>query len=444
MFFFRRSYFHDWLADKPIAQRPCSRCISTNKEAACVDVQHKKRGRPRLRDDSQAKYEGARFGSSVDAMRRPLSSAYGPGPSLGMVYDDPLRRTQSYRVLKSQPAESIAPRFPERGLASDANIYPAPLSITTARIPEEPVAYLTIGLEFSRASTSFLNTIGRASVAGLKFLNVLVAEERARASRLQQQAQEEQTRKEPAYLPPIFNDRSETVMQSLGFTADEVSRYPLQWQDAFTFLGDDGQARPIPIRAGLATRNSIYFVVLLLNRMPRPSYPTPSPSIRDMGGSFEPGLGMYSQPTPLSATFDPRQSRLSDAGYDPRQAGPPSGSLHMLTARSPGLSSAYGVSPSRPDYPITPRTYQTPRTDVHPAGRPPPPPPQAAEYQLPPLPRIRSPPAGSPSQQFEQPHAQQQQQQPPPPPPQAYQTREERSRIGIGGLLEPPGPARSP
>jgi hypothetical protein len=117
----------------------------------------------------------------------------------------------------------------------------------------------------------------------------------------------------------------------------------------------------------------------------------------------------------------------------------------MLTARSPGLSSAYGVSPSRPDYPITPRTYQTPRTDVHPAGRPPPPPPQAAEYQLPPLPRIRSPPAGSPSQHFEQPHAQQQQQQqPPPPPPQAYQTREERSRIGIGGLLEPPGPARSP
>jgi len=428
-----------------------------------VDVQHKKRGRPRLRDDSQAKYEGARFGSSVDAMRRPLSSSvYGPGPPLGMVYDDPLRRTQSYRVLKSQPAESLAPRFPERGLASDANIYPAPLSITTARVPEEPVAYLTIGLEFSKASPSFLSAIGRSTVAGLKFLGVLVAEERPRASRLQQQAQEEQTRKEPAYLPPIFNERSEAVMQSLGFTADEVSRYPLQWLDTFAFLGDDGQPRSIPVRAGLATRDSIYFVVMLLNRTPRPSYPTPSPSIRDMGGSFEPGLQLYSQPTPLSATFDPRQSRLGDPGFDLRQGGPPSATLHMLTARSPGLSSAYGVSPSRPDYPITPRTYQapTPRTEVHPvAGRPP----QAAEYQLPPLPRIRSPPAGSsqqhdPShtqqhpqhqhhhQQHQQQQQQQQQQQPQQPPPlPPYLAREERPpRLGIGGLLDQPGPAKSP
>lgn len=374
-------------------------------------------------------------------MRRPLSSAYGPGPSLGMVYDDPLRRTQSYRVLKSQPAESIAPRFPERGLASDANIYPAPLSITTARVPEEPVAYLTIGLGFSRASASFLNGIGRASVTGLEFVNVLVPEERARASRLQQQAQEEQTRNDPAYLPPIFNDRSESVMQSLGFGAEEVSRYPFHWQDTFTFLGDDGQTRPISIRAGLATRDSIYFVVIVLNRMQRPSYPTPSPSIREMGGTFDPGLQHYSQPTPLSATFDPRQSRLSDSGYGPRPAGPPAGSLHMLTDRSPGLSSAYGVSPNRADYPITPRTYQTPRTEMHSANRPP----QSGEYQLLPLPRIRSPPAGT-SQQLEPPQTQPP---PPPPPPPPYQAREERpreerSRIGIGGLLEQSGPTKSP
>ncbi|KAH6856554.1 hypothetical protein B0I37DRAFT_334016 [Chaetomium sp. MPI-CAGE-AT-0009] len=430
-------------ANKAIAQRPCSRCMSTNKEGACIDVQHKKRGRPRLRDDNQAKYEGARFGSAVDAMRRPLSSAYGPGPPLGMVYDDPLRRTQSYRVLKSQPAESIAPRFPERGLASDANIYPAPLSIATARVPEEPVAYLTIGLEFSRASASFLGAIGRASVTGLEITNVLAAEERPRASRLQQQAQEEQTRKDPAYLPPIFNDRSDAVMQSLGFTPEEVSRYPLHWQDTFTFLGDDGQARQIPVRAGLATRNSIYFVVLLLNRASRPSYPTPSPSLRDMGGSFEPGLQHYSQPTPLSATFDPRQSRLSDPGYDSRPPGQAGGPLHLLPARSPGLSSAYGMSPSRADYPITPRTYQTPRTEVHSAGRPP----QPADYQLLPLPRIRSPPMGTP-QQPEPPHMQQTQTQPQsqsqPPPPPPYQAREERPRIGIGGLLEQPGQTKSP
>jgi hypothetical protein len=308
--------------------------------------------------------------------------------------------------------------------------------MATPRLPEEPVAYLTVGLEFSKASASFLGAVGRTSVSGLKLANVLVAEEGPRASRLQQQAQDEQNRKDPAYLPPILNDRSEAVMQSLSFTPEEVSRYPLQWVDTFTFLGDDGQARSIPVRAGLASRSSIYFVVLLLSRPSRPSYPTPSPSLRELGGSFEPGLQSYSQPTPLSATFDPRQLRLSDPGLynDPRQAGPPGASLHMLATRSPSLSSGYGVSPSRTEYPpATPRMYQTPRTEMHPAGRPP----QAAEYQLPPLPRIRSPPAGASQQQLERPHTQ-------PPPPTPSQAREERSRMGIGGLLEQPGPTKSP
>ncbi|KAK4235511.1 hypothetical protein C8A03DRAFT_46378 [Achaetomium macrosporum] len=417
---------------------PCKkahlRCISTNKEGACVDVQHKKRGRPRLRDDSQTKYEAARYGSGADAMRRPLWSAYGPGPALGMVYDDPLRRTQSYRVLKSQPAESVTPRFPERGLESDANIYPPLLSISTARAPEEPIAFLTISLEFSRASAPFLGAIGRTSVRGFNLADVVVPEERARASRLQQQAQEEQTRQEPAYLPPILNERSEGVMQSLSFTSEEVSRYPLQWSETFSFLGDDGQARRISSRAGLATRDSIYFVVLLLDRSPRPSYPTPSPGLRDMGGSLEPGLQPYSQPTPLSATFDPRQWRLSDPGYDPRQSGPHGAPAHMFSAPSPGFPSAYSSSPSRPDYPTTPRTYQAPRSEMYPAGRPY----QAAEYQHPPLPRIRSPPAAT-AQQFEP-----SQRQPRRPPPFPYEAREERSRIGIGGLLEQPASTKSP
>jgi hypothetical protein len=429
------------LADWSIAQRPCSRCISTNKERACVDVQHKKRGRPRLRDDSQTKHEAARYGSGADAMRRPLSSAYGPGPALGTVYDDPLRRTQSYRVLKSQPAESIAPRYPERGLTTDANIYAPPLSIRTARAPEDAVAFLTISLEFSRASAPFLGAIGRTLVAGLNLADVVVPEERARASRLQQQAQEEQTRQEPTYLPPILNERSDSVMQSLSFNPEEVSRYPLPWSETFFFLGDDGQVRRISARAGLATRNSIYFVVLLLDRTPQPSYPAPPPSSRDMGGSLETGLQPYSQPTPLSATFDQRQWRLSDPGYDPRQFGPPgqpgphAAPAHMFPPPSPGFPSAYSSSPNRPDYPLTPRTYQAPRSEMYPAVRPH----QPAEYQLPPLPRIRSPPPATAQQQFEP-----FQRQPPRPPPPPYEARDERSRIGIGGLLEQPPSTKSP
>ncbi|GAB1318972.1 Zn(2)-C6 fungal-type domain-containing protein [Madurella fahalii] len=409
---------------------PCKkahlRCKSTNKEQACVDVQHKKRGRPRLRDDSQPKYDASGFGSATAAMRRPLSSAYGPGPSLGMVYDDNLRRTQSYRVLKSQPAESIAPRFPERGLPSDANIYPPPLSMTTARASEEPVAFLTMNLEFSKASPSFLSAIRRASVTGLKLADVLTAEDRTKAARVERQAQEEQARTDPKYLPPVFSSgRGETVMQSLGFTPEEVLRYSLPWLDTFNFVGDDGQGHLIPIRAGLAKENSIYFVVLLLNRGPRPLYPTPSPSIRDPAYSYETPLQHYSQPTPLSATFDPRQSRLGDVGYEPRQPLMVGGPPHMSAGRSPGLPPTYATSPGRPEYPASPSPYQTPRSEVHPTSRPPT---QVAEYQLLPLPRIRSPPAGTPQ----------------PLEPPRYQAREERSRVDIGGLLERPAPTKDP
>ncbi|KAL2153273.1 hypothetical protein VTH82DRAFT_4428 [Thermothelomyces myriococcoides] len=439
------------------AQRPCLRCVSSNKEASCVDVQHKKRGRPRLRDDGQARYEGSRFGSSADAIRRPL--VYDSGPQLGMVHDDPIRRSQSYRVLKSQPAEPIAPRFLERGLASDANVYPAPLSMATARGPEEPVAYLTIGLRFSRASPSFLSAIGRSSVTGADFANVLVAEDRPGASGLQQQAQEEQTRMDPSYLPPILNDRSEAVMQSLGFTPEEVSRYPLQWRYNFTFLGDDGRARPFSVRAGLASRDSIYFVVLFLGRTSQPSLPIPSPgNLRDTGGSFDRGLQSYPHSTSPSMTFDSRQPRLSDAEHhDSRHTGV--SSLHMLPARSPSLpSSTYGLSSGRADYQITPRPYQVPRSETHPSSRTSQ---QFTDYPLP-LPRIMSPPLGS-SQPRELPQTQQPlpppQPAPPPapppphpPPPQVtasaaaptYQAREERSRIEIGGLIEQPETREDP
>lgn len=386
-------------------------------------MQHKKRGRPRLRDDNQPKYDISRFGSATDAMRRPLPLTYGPGPSLGMVYDDNLRRTQSYRVLKSQPAESIAPRYPERGSPSDANIYPPPLSMTATRASEEPVAFLTMSLEFSKASTSFLNAIRRASVTGLKLADVLAAEDRAKAARVERQAQEEQARTDPKYLPPVFSSgRGETVMQSLGFTPEEVLRYSLPWPDTFGFVGDNGQRHLIQIRAGLAKENSIYFVVLLLNLGPRPLYPTPSPSIRDPAYSYEAPLQHYSQPTPLSATFDPRQSRLGDVGYESRQPLTLSAASHMSAGRSPGLPT-YATSPSRPEYSVSPSPYQTPRSEAHPASRPPA---QTAEYQLLPLPRIRSPPAGT-AQPLEPPR---------------YQTREERSRVDIGGLLERPAPAK--
>jgi len=413
-----------------------------------VDVQHKKRGRPRLRDDREIKYESSRFSTAPDPMRRPISSIYGgsgggglggPGGGLGsgpgvssmsMAFDDNLRRSQSYRVLKSQPTESIAPRFPERGSASDANIYPAPLSIST-RVPE-PAAFLTIDLEFTKASSTFQEAIGRSAVKGLKLVDLVIPQDREKASNLQRRIQDEQKRKNPTYLPPIFGKaKEEEVMQKLGFTPEELSRYPLDWQEFLSFLSQDGQVRQIPVRMGLAMQDSIYFSVLVLGLATRSlQYPTPSPNPRDITYSYQPLQQPYSQPTPVSATFDPRQARLGDTGYGPRQMGQsgpgPGPPPQILTGLSPGLATSYSASPSRSEYPGPGGSspYQIPRSELHPGpGRQPP---QSASYQLPP---IRN-------QQLEAPPSQQQE------PP--YQVREERSRVDIGGLLDRPDRPRSP
>ncbi|KAK1759385.1 hypothetical protein QBC47DRAFT_292278 [Echria macrotheca] len=389
---------------------PCKkahlRCTSNGKEEACIDVQHKKRGRPRLRDDRDTKFEGTRFGSATDSLRRPMApSPYGPGSSIGMAYDDPLRRPQSYRVLKSQPAEPLAPRFSERALA-DANIFPAPLSIPT-RAPE-PAAFLTFDLEFGNASTAFLDAIARPSVKGMRLGDVVVSGERDRVSALQRQIHDERQKKDPMYLPPMFSrETSDRLLQRLGFTPEDFSQFALEWQEHLNFLGQDGQARQYSFRVGLAKMESIYVVLIWLNRPFQ--YPTPSPNPREITYSYQQPQQPYSQPTPVSATFNPQQSRPGDGGYGSRQgAAPGAPPPSVVTGLSPGLQSSYGGSPGRPEYSMG-ASYQPPRNDMVPGGRGP----QTPGYQLPP---IRNPqPSGS--------------QQP------------DQSRVDIRGLLDRPGPS---
>lgn len=346
---------------------------------------------------------------------------------MSMGYDDSLRRTQSYRVLKSQPAESITPRFPERGSASDANIYPAPLSIST-RLPE-PAAFLTTDLEFAKSSSTFQEAIGRTAANGLKLMDLVIPQDREKALNLQRRIQEEQKRKNPTYLPPIFSKaKEEEVLQKLGFTTEEISRYPSDWHEFFSFLGQDGQVRSIPVRIGLAMKDSIYFVVLVASVAARSvQYPTPSPNPRDMMSySYQQVPQPYSQPTPVSATFDPRHARPGggDTGYGARPVGQPGPPPQISTGLSPGFPASYSASPSRSEYPGgTMSPYQTPRSELHPAvGRPPPPMPS---YQLPP---IRNQPLDAPQQQE----------------PSSHQGREDRSRVDIGGLLDRTERPRSP
>ncbi|CAJ2513703.1 Uu.00g018220.m01.CDS01 [Anthostomella pinea] len=402
------------------AQRPCSRCLSNGKEDACVDVQHKKRGRPRLRDDREPRFDAGRFAQPVDpTMRRPLS-LYSPANVAPAPFDDPLRRSQSYRILKSQPSDPTAPRFIERGSAADANVYPPPLSIAP-RAPE-PVAFLTTDLEVAKASSTFLEAIGIdvQSMMGRRLSDVIAAPERERVHALQRALQDEQGRKEPNYLPPIFGKQeAERVIQALPFSPESLSRYQLDRPDFFTFVSADGQPRPYPIRIGLAKEDSIYFVVLLLCPPTRPfPHPSPSPHARDLTYSFQPQG--FAQLTPVSASFDQGRSRFGEmsreSSYTPRQPPTPG---HFISGPSPGMSpnvSSYSASATARPEQRGSISHQIPRSELLPARQPPQP-----EYQLPP---IRSQPQTGP-------------------PVDTTWPRDDRTgRVDIGGLIDKPGPSR--
>lgn len=405
------------------AQRPCSRCTSNGKEEACVDVQHKKRGRPRLRDDP------TRFGGYLEApiMRRPMSlSAYSTSPAIGIGYEDSTRRNQSqpYRVLKSQPPEPTAPRFLQRGSAADVNIFPAPLSIST-KAPE-PAAFLTMDLVIARASSTFSDALSRPSVKGLKLTDIVAHGDIEKVIGHQRQMQEEQKRRDPTYLPPIFGkEKEDQVMQTLGFNPEDIARYPLDRQDYLTFTTQEGQQRSYPVRMGLVKQESIYFMVLTLSLAVRAFQPpTPSPNPRDITYSYHPMPQPYSQPTPVSATFDPRHQRFSDPGYASRQSAQPGVPLQMISGLSPGYPVSYAASPSQQNYQGQP-SYQVPRSELAPPTTLTTRPPHAQGYQLPPIMSQQQSSASQPSGH-------------------AHQARDDRRRVGIGGLIDQPDPPSHP
>lgn len=386
-----------------IAQRPCSRCRSNGKEDACVDVQHKKRGRPRLRDDRDARYDMSRPPAAQEAARRPLSIY--PG------YDPPQQPPQHFRALRPNSSEPIAPRYMER--TRDSGAYGQPLSIIT-QPPPEPAAYLTLDLEFARASETFVDALG--GLMNRRTLDdVVVPGEREKIAGLRNSILQEQKQREPNYLPPIMG-RGDHILQGLGFSVAEVSRFRLDRQEYLTFVTAEGQPRVYPARLGLQKDGSFYFVVLILAIQPRPAYPI-SPHER----SGPPGVyGQTSTPAypphpPGSMSHDLNRHRLSEAmsSQRPPQPMPPGAHVQSPGGISPiGPPHSYSASSRGAEYPGPP-AYQTPRSEISSSSQSQGPP-RPSSYQLPPI--------RPPSERDES----------------STGSGDRLSRVDIGGLIEKP------
>jgi hypothetical protein len=121
-------------------------------------------------------------------------------------------------------------------------------------------------MQVAKATASLSETIGFPSISSRRFQDIVIPNDREKVAHLQRGFEDERREREPNYLPPIYLDKFEEdrVIQSIGFSPEEIAGMILNRQEMFTFQGLDGQQRVFQVRFGLAKKEEIYFIVLML------------------------------------------------------------------------------------------------------------------------------------------------------------------------------------
>ena len=360
------------------------------------------------------------------SMRRPLSFHEG---QMASGFGDPLNRSGSYRVLKSQTGSMpgpIAPRYIDWANVEGANIYGGSMPPTPRMLPpQDPIcAYLTMEMQIAKTTQNFGDTVALQPIVGRKLQDILSPNDREKVLRLQRIFEDERREREPNYLPPIYLHKFEEdrAIQSVGFGQEEVGQLRTDHPEMFTFSGSDGQQRNFQVRLGLAKKDATYFVVLILQvpATPQPyQQPSTSPFSRESHSrDSQYGYG-YQQP-PQQQVYTPSQGPspyVPSPGYaDQREMGGyrAPGPHGQNIPQSGNVPSFAPSQPARPEYSQGQAQFQTPRSELAQ-------PPQQRQHDLQ-LPPIRDQgPSMDPARR-----------------------RDDRSgRVDIGGLLEKPNPARS-
>jgi hypothetical protein len=254
--------------------RPCSRCVSTRKESTCIDVEHKKRGRPRIQPE-----------------RGSIGSARGP-PAITPPTHMPSAAEQ-YRVLRSQGNMGPDRRGSLPVIASSSqshhNLDPrlgqgpqsASPEVTSFRFGhQEPrrwrteslplVAFLNLDLRILKAMEPLRALIADSGdVRGTMLEALLAPRHRESLRRLETSLREERTQREPTLLPSIFPDESEArAVQHLSESdVPHITQgYNVDHTDTWTFVLPHGRTETFYCRVRLA-RTSVFFAVMELQRI---------------------------------------------------------------------------------------------------------------------------------------------------------------------------------
>lgn len=386
--------------------RPCARCIASGKQDTCFDVQHKKRGRPRLREESEFKVEQM---VPEQSMRTPIPAAAGPSTARPIAATRH-RRTESLRSLRSQTSEGSSPAgIPTPGYAPPAlqapfSYFPPPPPALSAA--EVPTAYLDMDFTFIKANRPFEQILANGQdVRGGQLSDVAASADNESFQGIRNGLRTEREAREPAYMPPILQAGQDPLF---NVCEADVDRLTQGFRDqTYTWTrSQQGQSQEIfPARVRLA-KADIYFVAITLPsfRPVTPQYPSPysastfaaTPSQPNPGG-FTPQRPGATQSAPPSFYYPyaPQAGQLPPE----QMGGQPLAPARTYPPYQPQPQQAYSPYPPRPQ-PTTPRlpppeqptgvTPLMPRAMAPEAARPP----QAA-LQLPPLGGAPAPPGAS-------------------------------------------------
>lgn len=355
-----------------------------------MDVQHKKRGRPRLQKEDTARFQ------QLHEMAAKRPAILYPSDPTRYAARNELHRRNQLRAAEYGSRAASGPAHLNR------LITPGPPSMPNPPI-QEPIAYLNMDLEFVKVSSTFNEAIAaRSSIIGRRLSDVLASNEVERTVGLGSVLVNEQKRREPNYLPPIFG-RDDHAIQSLSFVQDAVAQIQLHIDEFFGFVTPDGHTRSYPVRLGLFKEQSLYFVAIVL-LLPRERQFERTPQY-----SLPPAPAALPPPGP---SYDAVRRRYSDETGLTRPNPPPS---NQTSSKASPTQASYTPFPYRAE-PQGHGSYQIPRSELPPTT-------QAAyqsSYQLPPIRQHAdsSPPTGA----------------------ESAGARDERPHpLTIGGLIDAPG-----
>lgn len=247
--------------------------LLTITQDSCRDVQHKKRGRPRLRDERTHSFEVGQIGS-IQSHRAENVSPLSSPTAIPVAY-----RTGTHRVLKSQSNESS--RFSRRpsltpreetlgqtgGYFDDRPSSRGPRFNLPSPVPNA-TAYLTCDLVVAKSTESVRELLGYAAseLNGVRSLfDIVLPSDRDRLYRLSRKIQEEVSEREPNYLPPLSSTSVYAAIQSVTQgnipAATHGSR---DIQETLHLRRPDGHYLRTRIQINLA-KTSVFFVVVVFS-----------------------------------------------------------------------------------------------------------------------------------------------------------------------------------